>query len=191
MSIDHWSIFKSPSWWVSSVNLHWLVMVWSHNTEWSVSKSMWVWPYLSSSVDIGIEVLAKGCRGLVCFHSRGCVLLGDDALTHLARYCCRLRRVNIQNCVVITLHSSKTTSFMLWGKICLIGCDWRGRCSSGPKLSRFKISVSFGMCTSHRRDVDFLIATLSAACYSWSSAVYTVHWSRISSLSTSILFTCL
>jgi len=34
------------------------------------------------------------------FHCRGCVLIGDESLTHLARYCPRLRNVNIQCCVV-------------------------------------------------------------------------------------------
>ena len=49
---------------------------------------------------LGIEVLAKGCPGLMTFHCRGCVLIGDESLTHLARYCPRLRNVNIQCCVV-------------------------------------------------------------------------------------------
>ena len=51
----------------------------------------------------GIEVLAKGCPALMTFLARGCVLIGDDALTHLARYCSRLHTVNIQGCLVNSL----------------------------------------------------------------------------------------
>lgn len=52
---------------------------------------------------LGVEVLAKGCPGLMTFLSRGCILIGDDALTHLARYCPRLHTVNIQGCLVMML----------------------------------------------------------------------------------------
>lgn len=51
---------------------------------------------------VGVEVLAKGCPGLMTFHCRGCKLIGDDALTFLANYCTRLQNVNIQCCVVST-----------------------------------------------------------------------------------------
>ena len=52
----------------------------------------------------GIEVLAKGCPALITFLA--CVLIGDDALTHLAHYCSRLHTVNIQVCLVNSLIQS-------------------------------------------------------------------------------------
>lgn len=56
-------------------------------------------------------MLAKGCPGLMTFHCRGCILIGDDALTHLARFCSRLHTVNIQGCLVIRFYYQMSTLF--------------------------------------------------------------------------------